>query len=85
MTHRDAVNQLRGIADAVNRPQPKPTPKQRRAWADGIWAACDALEQPETPCDTLPDVTQSGWGKAGQDADGWDGFRRQADALGKQP
>lgn len=39
------VDRLRGVADAINRRQPRPTPRQRRAWADVMWQACDALDQ----------------------------------------
>jgi hypothetical protein len=46
MTTIPIVNTLRGLADAIHRRQKRPTPKLRRQWADQIWAACDALDQP---------------------------------------
>ena len=63
MTHREAVLELRAVADVLQRRQKLQTQVQRRVLAAQIVAACDALDQPETPCDALPDVTEPGWGK----------------------
>ncbi len=63
MTHKDALAELRVVADIIQRRQKPHDKAQRQALAKRIVAACDALELPETPCDTLPDMTAEGWGK----------------------
>lgn len=38
------TNKLRGIADVIDRRQPRPTPKQRRLWANTIWEVSDMID-----------------------------------------
>ncbi len=63
MTHQDALAELRTVAQVIYQRQKPHDKAQRQGLARRIVAACDALELPETPCDTLPDMTAEGWGK----------------------
>jgi len=44
MTELELTDHLRGLADIINRRQPRPTPAKRRAWADHLWAVADRLD-----------------------------------------
>jgi len=43
-TDLELTDQLRGLADTINRRQPRPTPKTRHAWADQLWEIADQLD-----------------------------------------
>lgn len=39
-----AATTIRGLADIINRRQVRPSPKQRRVWADKLWATADDID-----------------------------------------